>query len=154
MEDMAGGLARWVQLIHPDDAATALAALNQAEADATPYYVEYRFQNVLGNFIDVLDKGFFVTNTQGKAVTMLGMMQDISERKQAERALETERIHLRALYEAIPDGIIHFDRQGICLNIKAPAKFEPNRDIRGMIGRPSEEDLPPVLAEQIRDCRE
>ncbi|MEM6427751.1 MAG: PAS domain-containing protein [Deinococcota bacterium] len=87
----------------------------------------------------------------------IALVRDITERKRAERALEAKQAHLRALYEAIPDGIIHFDRQGICLDVKAPAMFEPYHtyhDIRQMIGRLAEASLPAEAAARVQHYRE
>ncbi|MEM7738019.1 MAG: PAS domain-containing protein [Deinococcota bacterium] len=111
--DMAGGINRWAELIHPDDEANTTAALEQAEANLTPYTIEYRFQNVSGDYLTILDRGFFQTDDNSKAVTMLGMMQNISERKAAEQSLQLSELRLQGLLDNLPVIVFATDDQGV-----------------------------------------
>jgi PAS domain S-box-containing protein len=106
--DMAGGIDRWMALIHPVDADEAVAALEQAQEAASAYNIEYRFKNAKGNYIPMVDRGFFLTDDSGIAVTMLGMMQDISERKRAEKDLQL----FRTLVASATDGILLTNADG------------------------------------------
>jgi len=67
LADMAGGIDRWMELIHPVDADETVAALEQAEATASAYNIEYRFANAKGRFIPMVDRGFFITDENGIA---------------------------------------------------------------------------------------
>jgi anti-anti-sigma factor len=90
--ELNGGVAQWEDLIHPDDRATAMQALGAAEAAVGTYSIEYRFRHQRGHYAWIFDRGYFTPGPDGKAVRMVGMMQDISSVKQAEE----ERIQMQA----------------------------------------------------------
>ncbi|XSG73909.1 PAS domain S-box protein [Herpetosiphon llansteffanensis] len=74
----------WAAGIHPEDAPEALRLLDVAQSACSSYAVEYRFLHHAGHYIWLLDRGFFIPNKEGVAVRMLGLVQDMTERKQAE----------------------------------------------------------------------
>ncbi|KPL86229.1 hypothetical protein SE18_13035 [Herpetosiphon geysericola] len=74
----------WAAGIHPEDAPEALRLLEVAQNACSSYAVEYRFLHHAGHYIWLLDRGFFIPNKEGVAVRMLGLVQDMTERKQAE----------------------------------------------------------------------
>ena len=55
---------------------------------------EYRFRRADGTWAEVFDRGFLLRDAAGRAVRMIGAMQDITARKQAERhqQLLTEKL--------------------------------------------------------------
>lgn len=80
----------WEKLIHPDDLETVGNALTQCQEQLLPYRMEYRFAHETEGYVWVYDQGFFKAGPDGKAISMIGAMQDISALKQAE-ALQLER---------------------------------------------------------------
>ncbi len=91
ISELDGGLAQWEALIHPDDRERALAQLGEAEAKLGEYDVEYRFQHKQGSYVWILDRGYFLAGTDGKAARMVGMMQNISDIK----AIEFDRLRMQ-----------------------------------------------------------
>ncbi|GAA5526532.1 PAS domain S-box protein [Herpetosiphon gulosus] len=77
-------LDAWAAGLHPDDAPEALRQLEIAQENCSTYAVEYRFLHHSGHWLWLLDRGFFIPNNDGVAIRMLGLVQDITERKQAE----------------------------------------------------------------------
>ena len=79
----------WVKRIHPDDRERVhnsfFAVVNNPELDT--WHDEYRFRKADGADAVVLDRGYVLRDDQGKAIRMIGAMQDISERKRAETEL-------------------------------------------------------------------
>ncbi len=95
----------WAALIHPEDRTYTLERLDQAMTSGTAYTVEYRFRRKDGSYLWIEDHGAFLLNTEGKAYRMLGTMQDITVRQQAEA-----RLHLAAaVFEAARDAIVVTD---------------------------------------------
>jgi PAS domain S-box-containing protein len=90
-QEFSGGIFQWESLIHPDDREEAVALLAEAEKKGKAYEVEYRFKKKDGSYIWIYDKGFFVYDAGGKAIQMLGMMQDINVRKLYEQEIRRER---------------------------------------------------------------
>lgn len=78
---MQDNIKEWEEKIHPDDRQEATRLLAVAIEKASPYDVEYRFRHKDGHYLWMHDRGFFITNDRGRAVRMLGIMQDITESK-------------------------------------------------------------------------
>ena len=98
-------IAWWSKHIHPDDHDHVLANIHAViDGNGEHWLAEYRFQRADGSYADVFDRGFVMRNRDGKSVRMIGAMQDISLRKEAERALRT-------LNEALEERIIERTRQ-------------------------------------------
>ncbi len=79
-----GGIAEWAERIHPDDRDEALRLLDIAEKDRTTYDVDYRFRHRNGSYRWLHDRGSFLIEDDRNLRRMIGMMQDIHDRKQAE----------------------------------------------------------------------
>jgi len=79
-----GGIAEWAERIHPEDRDEALRLLDVAEKDRTTYDVDYRFRQKNGSYRWLHDRGFFLIEEDRNLRRMIGMMQDIHDRKQAE----------------------------------------------------------------------
>ncbi len=106
--------ARWELLVHPDDRSAVVKHLNESLADPDVYtwMSEYRFMKNNNEYAFVLDKGFMIRDGKGKAIRMIGALQDISSIKEAERILKEERNTMRAIIDNIPDYVFVKDREG------------------------------------------
>lgn len=80
----------WTRLIHPDDLEMVINAFTQCEEQLLPYRMEYRFVHETQGHVWVYDQGYFKVGPDGKAISMIGAMQDISALKQAE-TMQLER---------------------------------------------------------------
>jgi PAS domain S-box-containing protein len=86
----------WMRFAHPDDWVASGAALEKHFAGLSDGYVfEARMRHKLGHWIWVLDRGKLVSRTpDGKPEWMAGTHADITERKQAEQALQENTLAL------------------------------------------------------------
>jgi PAS domain S-box-containing protein len=77
----------WVDRVHPDDRERVqesfFAVVGNPEFDV--WHGEYRFQKADGAYADVVDHGYVLRDEQGKAIRMIGAMQDITTRKDLEK---------------------------------------------------------------------
>lgn len=89
----------WRERIHPDDLEELEAAIEQALTSHTDYEAEYRVVHPDGSIHWIFGKGRGVYDRSGAAVKMLGVVIDITERKQAEAALKTSEEQLRLTLE-------------------------------------------------------
>jgi len=81
-------IKKWEDMIHPDDVRHAMLALNKSMQLKKEYHVTYRFQKKDKTYFVAEDRGSFLYDKKGKAYRMLGIMNDITARKQAEQEKE------------------------------------------------------------------
>ena len=87
-QSVRADLEWWEGQIHPDDRARVVASITGAVASgAEAWTEEYRFRRGTGDYAYVLDRGSFHRDAAGKPVRMVGMMVDLSERRQLEEQL-------------------------------------------------------------------
>lgn len=79
--------------IHPDDRQQVMDAVNACVERDDPYEVEHRVAWPDGNVRWLLERGGMTRSEDGKPLRMLGIVQDITERKQAAKSLtESEEL--------------------------------------------------------------
>ncbi len=90
--ELDGGVAQWAERIHPEDRQQTLEALGVAESQRGSYDTEYRFLHKDGDYVWVIDRGYFVNGPDGTAIRLIGMIQNINALKTA----ETERLYMQS----------------------------------------------------------
>ncbi len=101
-DELPGYVDSWERLIHPDDRADLTAVLNAHLKDSSvPYQVEYRARTKTGQWIWIANYGKVVArDADGKPLRMVGLQRDITDRKQAQESLLSERLRLQLALEA------------------------------------------------------
>jgi two-component system sensor histidine kinase/response regulator len=97
--------------LHPEDKdgiVQAIAAHLEQEID---YNVEFRLLHSSGAYRYCTSQGKAQRNPQGKALRMAGIISDITDRKQAEDALERERQQLKQIITCVPVAMAMFDTE-------------------------------------------
>jgi PAS domain S-box-containing protein len=87
----------WAACLHPDDRETAQTALYEGLAAHGQAEIEYRLQRADGRYVHVQDIARRVDPGDGRPVFIQGVMLDITQRHQAERALAASRQSLSDL---------------------------------------------------------
>ena len=105
-------LAGWRALVHPDDQTTLDLSTQQAIADKTPFFAQYQVQHQLGHYIWIEDRSQWLINDQGETMGVIGMVADISDRKQAETRLRESEQRYATLAATAPVGIFRTDAVG------------------------------------------
>lgn len=82
-----GDINRWSELIHPDDREVILAELERSEKTFSKFDVVYRFATRQGDYRYISDHGFFFQEEPTLKLRMLGIMEDITDKKKAELEL-------------------------------------------------------------------
>ena len=78
---------KWKELIHPEDQANVTRSLETSIRSQTKWQMKYRFLDAKGNYRYVLDRGFITRNAEGKAISMIGSLQDITDLHEKEKQL-------------------------------------------------------------------
>ena len=105
MAELRGDFKEWEDLIHPVDRETALRKLELAQSRLEPYDVEYRFRRKDGIYLWMHDRGFFLSDSAGRPVKMLGMMEDVTNQKELERRVGSSELRHRLLFEHANDAV-------------------------------------------------
>jgi two-component system CheB/CheR fusion protein len=94
----------WACAVHPDDRARALATSADAFAHREPFRMEFRLRRHDGTYRWVLDHGVPQVS-EGEFEGYVGTCIDITERKEAERALRESESYYRHLFEGLPAAV-------------------------------------------------
>ncbi len=130
----------WINSIHPSDRELVEAEWNASIRECRPYQLEYRFQNPAGQITWAYGQAVAEHNEAGEIIGYVGTITDISDRKQAEAALQklnqeleykvAERtqdlLQVNSMQRAILDGadysFISTDLNGIIQTFNAAAE--------------------------------
>lgn len=117
--DSAGALA----CVHPDDRPRVQAALARTLADAEPLRVEYRVTAAGGD-------RWLASSGELHGRRLLGLLQDITDRKRAEAALRGSEAMYRSVVDSLAEGIVVQDAAGriITCNGRAEAILGLSRE--------------------------
>ncbi len=92
-QSAAGERPSWTRLVHPDDREMVTESVARAMAGEIPYDIEMRMRRDDGVTLDVRVMGEISRDAQGKPVSIIGAMQDVTELRRKERELLT--VHRR-----------------------------------------------------------
>lgn len=128
------GRLEWVlQQIHPDDRQTLEKAYTDfTEGHIPKYEVEVRIKHKSGEWVYVSAiSGALDRDENGRVTHLVGVMQDVTDRKRAEEALRDSEERYRTLFEGVPVGLYRTTPDGQILDVN-PALVEmlgyPDRD--------------------------
>ncbi len=96
---VTSGLDFWEARIHPGDRTRVTDGIMAAIRGKDEIWSdEYRFRRGDNTYADVFDRGHISRDEMGKAVRMIGAMQDITQRRRVENALREQTQVSDALY--------------------------------------------------------
>ncbi len=100
-EEMPEDPERLRDYIHPEDLLRVNRSWKQALADpqCDRWSMEFRLKHKDGHYIDLLDQTVFIRDDQGTVVRAVGNCWDVSDRKQAEKALQQSEAQFRSIFE-------------------------------------------------------
>jgi len=95
----------WTKAIHPDDRERVMAEYNRTFETGEPFTIEYRMTSNAGQIVWIRDEAVLVRDQSGRPLFWQGIMLDLTERKQAELALEESEERYHRLFDLSPDAI-------------------------------------------------
>jgi PAS domain S-box-containing protein len=85
--EFPGTLEGWVDALHPDDRGSVLDALIRHVGGETSYDIDYRIRRKDGKYAYWASHGKLILDSSGKKTSWIGVITDITHRKQAENEL-------------------------------------------------------------------
>jgi PAS domain S-box-containing protein len=96
----------WREHVHPEDLAWIDSQSIDQMEPGVPHSIEYRMRKKDGTYMTWLDKVTVICDEKtGKPLKFLGAATDITERKQAEQALQAEKNKLQSVIDAMEDDL-------------------------------------------------
>ena len=106
------------QAIHPDDREAVEASNRSTMELGQPYPVEYRVMRPDGVIRTVwAEAGELIYNQTGQPAILTGIVQDITERVEAQRALRQSEQQYRTLFENMTEGVFYQNADGALVDI-------------------------------------
>lgn len=126
------------ELVHPEDRPFVERALRQAVNDKGQYDIEHRIVRPDGSIRVINGQGRAIVDERGQVVSVVGAVQDISDRKAAEDAVRRSERRLQTIIDAEP----------ACVKIVSPdgRLLEMNRAGLEMLGT---DDISQVLGHSV-----
>ena len=143
----------WLALMHPEDVADVLRRLEAAAADPRSLFeVEFRLRAAKGHWVWFHSRGRAVQwDEEGQPTRTAGIMVDVSERKNAERALAEREEYLKAVLDNFPFLVWLKDKEGRFLAVNTPfARACGQASAADVVGKTDLDIWPRELAECYR----
>jgi PAS domain S-box-containing protein len=109
---------RFGDVTHPDDVAADLEQFQKMMAGELDHFrLEKRYIRKDGNLMWGHLTSSVIRSDDEKPELMVGMVEDVTERREAEEKLQASEAELKALFAAMYDLVLVLDRDGRCLRV-------------------------------------
>ncbi|TAE09531.1 MAG: PAS domain S-box protein, partial [Bacteroidetes bacterium] len=151
-------ITEWQNLIHPDDKAKVMKALQDNIIGNTAFYDiehrkrakngEWRWLSLIGKVVE--------RDKKGKAIRVIGIHQDLTDKKRAEESVKISDSRNQSILDTMQEGIVLQDMAGAIISCNQSAEHILGLTYEQMIGRTSidsswkaiKEDGSPFLGEE------
>ena len=124
---------RWMETVHPEDR-SRLKAVAVRDGRPRGYEVEYRIRRPDGEVRWIRDRALPAASEDGSPRRLVGVAEDITERKAAEAALRTSEERHRALVECASDIIAILGPTGMVRYASPSFQQVLGRDPESLVG--------------------
>ena len=108
--EMANSYEEWEIRLHPEERDSIIEQFKKHLEGKTSFYTtEHRLRCKDGTYKWMLARGRALWGEDGKAIRVSGSVADITERKQAEQALQENEAFLRSIYDGVDQAIFVVD---------------------------------------------
>jgi PAS domain S-box-containing protein len=142
---------RWVQGVHPDDAAARLQTYTSAFDERRTFSIEYRLRRHDGAYRWLHDTGTPLYDAEGHFAGYIGCCIDIHDRKQAEDALRLSEQRFQAFMLHTPAATSIKDRDGRYVYVNRLSQDRARRPLAEWLGKTDFELFPESAAKQYRN---
>ena len=128
--------------VHPDDLPAVVAGLQRVVAGLGPFDMEHRIVRPDGEVRYLAATGNVVLDEHRQSRRLIGIMRDVTPRREAENALRRQKEFTESLLENSVDGILALDRDGRITAWNAEVGRYFGQEAGAALGRPVFEVLP------------
>lgn len=150
-EALAEGIAAYLRQVHPEDLPRLTAGMEQMQTAPAASEIDYRLVRPDGRVLVVRDQVVPRLDADGKLTGLFGTLQDITENKRLEQALEKRRRELEALLDTMPAMVYVKDAGMRNILVNQAYCAEAGKPLAQILGRRDRELLPPELARQCEE---
>ena len=141
-----------LDVFHEEDRASVTEQLQSTiEAGGTVSQWEFRKVRKDGSVLWVREQARAVHGPEGERIVLI-VCEDITQRKEAERALSESEQRYRALLEATPDMMFRVSSRGEYLDFIAAEGLDPYVPPEEFLGKTIPEVLPSEVAERLMEA--
>jgi PAS domain S-box-containing protein len=132
-DDNKQTLEGWLSFIHPEDLAYVLEKTKSSQETLSDSSMQHRIVRKDGEIRFIHSESKFEFGNDGRPTGLVGIAQDITEKKLAELAIQESELKFRGLFEKMLDGVYKTSSHG---------KFiDANPALINMLGYESKEEL-------------
>ena len=146
-ESFSGGYADYLAYVHPDDRERVRAAVTAALQDRRAFALDECIVRADGELRVLHSAGWVEVDETGAPARLLGVCQDITERRRAEEALRQREAVLRDVLTHIPLAVFWKDRQGVYLGCNEQLARDLGMASPAEVVGKTDDDLPTTRAE-------
>ena len=146
----------WFDFVHPDDRGRVVTGISTLLASSgRVWWSEHRIRRADGAYANIFDRASVIYDPDGKPVKMVGVMIDMTERKQAEEKIREQA----ALLDKAQDAIIVLDLEDCVVYWNKSAERIYGWSAEEAVGQSLKQlffrgDSPPELLETVKNVRE
>ena len=111
-ESFTPSRAAFRELVHPEDRDRVHAAAERAIREGHAYTIDHRIRCPDGTERIVSERADVLTNAAGRVTGLVGTVQDVTELKRIEQALQRSEKHFRSIIDTVQDVISIVDVNG------------------------------------------
>ena len=109
---LSGRISFGTDIIHADDRQAVWEQVQRALTQRERFRLVYRFIHASGKLRWAWEQGLGIFDSDGELVALEGFITDISERMEAQQALERQRFFLNQVIDIMPHFVFAKDREG------------------------------------------
>jgi PAS domain S-box-containing protein len=122
----------WAEALHPDDREQIVRRSLTDQATGN-YDVEYRVIRPDGTLRWIRDRAFPVRNQNGDVYRIVGLAEDITERKRTRQVIQTQA----AILENMAEGVVVTDDKGLIVQMNPAAERIWGYECSEVLGKPA-----------------
>ncbi|WP_372916993.1 PAS domain S-box protein [Salegentibacter sp.] len=111
VENNAFPIEKWSEKVHPEDLEETQKSLERHLSDQKKkkWQIKYRFRNIKGEYIRVVENGYILRDRAGVAYRMIGVLRDVTDLYEFEKELYMSNERFKYLTKATSDAIWDWD---------------------------------------------